>query len=156
MPAGEPLLGRRTGRGPRDDPSLLVALGVASRGRPPGLRVRPGGQFAPQPVIDAEQGLDDEVRKVVDDVNRPPPGGPVHLQIGAVPIARPGRLHQGYLHHRQRSTTPEAIATGLRSVPCRCTATSPPSSAEPPATRRAGSAACTTRSPIRRRRSPAR
>ena len=67
-PGVSSLLGRGSGRGPRDDPSLLVARGVASRGGPPRLRVRPGRKFSPQPVIDAEQGLNDEVRKVVDHV----------------------------------------------------------------------------------------
>jgi membrane-associated protease RseP (regulator of RpoE activity) len=70
--------------------------------------VRPGGQFAPQPVIDADQGLDDKMRKVMDDVNWAAPGDPVNLQIGTVPVARPGSLHQGDLRHWQDSTALES------------------------------------------------
>jgi hypothetical protein len=35
-----------------------------------------GGQFCPQPVIDAEEGLDGQMRKVMDDMNGPAPGHP--------------------------------------------------------------------------------
>lgn len=54
VPEGEPLAGWDAG-GPGNDPALLLALGVAGRRRMAGRRVRPGGQFGPQPVIDAEQ-----------------------------------------------------------------------------------------------------
>jgi membrane-associated protease RseP (regulator of RpoE activity) len=63
--------------------------------------VRPGGQFAPQSVIDADQGLDEKMRKIMDDVNWAAPGDTVNLQTGTVPVTRPGRLHQGELPHWQ-------------------------------------------------------
>ena len=71
----EPLASPGTGCRPGDDPPLLLALGVAGRCRMAGCRVRPGGQFSPQTVSDAEQGLDDQMRKVMDDVNRSAQGG---------------------------------------------------------------------------------
>ena len=64
-------------------------------------RVGPGGQFCPQPVSDAEQGLDGQMRKVMDDVNGAAPGDAVDRQVGTVAIARTGGLDQGYLHHWQ-------------------------------------------------------
>ena len=66
-----------------------------------GRRVISGGQFCPQPVIDAEQGLDGQMRKVMDDMNGPAPGHSGNRQPGTVAAARPGGLDQGYLHHRQ-------------------------------------------------------
>jgi hypothetical protein len=41
-----------------------------------GRQVISGGQFCPQPVIDAEEGLDGQMRKVMDDMNGPAPGHP--------------------------------------------------------------------------------
>jgi hypothetical protein len=69
VPGGKPHLGWQGGCCPGDDPPLLLPLGVARRHCMSGRRVGPGGQFCPQPVSDAEQGLDDQVRKVMDDVN---------------------------------------------------------------------------------------
>jgi hypothetical protein len=71
-----------------------------------GRRVRPGGQFSPESVIDVEEGLDDEMRKVMDDMNWPAPDDPGNFQIGTVPVARPGGFHQGYLHHGKSSAIP--------------------------------------------------
>jgi hypothetical protein len=65
---------RDTGCRPGDDPPLLLALGVAGVDGMADGRVEPGGQFSPQTVTDAEQGLDDQMRKVMDDVNRSAPG----------------------------------------------------------------------------------
>ena len=73
--------------------------------------MRPGGQFSPEPVGDAEQGLHDKMRKIMHDVNRPAPDRPVSLQVGAIPVARPGRLHQRYLHHREGGTVREVLAS---------------------------------------------
>lgn len=38
-----------------------------------GRRVIPGGQFSPQAFINAEEGLDNEMRKVMGDMNGPAP-----------------------------------------------------------------------------------
>src|ERR1700751_4401335 len=65
---------RDPGCRPGDDPPLLLALGVAGVDGMADGRVEPGGQFSPQTVTDAEQGLDDQMRKVMDDVNRSAPG----------------------------------------------------------------------------------
>jgi hypothetical protein len=77
-----------------------VALRVAGHGRIAGRGVISGGQLCPQPVIDAEQGLHGQVRKVMDDVDGPVPGHPGNRQPSTVAVARPG-LDQGYLHHRR-------------------------------------------------------
>ena len=66
-----------------------------------GRRVISRGQFCPQPVTDAEQGLDGQMRKVMDYMNRAATGHPGNGQPGTVAVVRPGRLDQGYLHYRQ-------------------------------------------------------
>ena len=50
VPRREPLVGSGTGGCPGDDPCLLLALGVASGRRTARRRVRPGGQFSPEPA----------------------------------------------------------------------------------------------------------
>ena len=52
-----------------------------------GCRVGPGGQFSPQPVGDGEERLDDQMRKVMDDVNRAAPGNAADRQVGTVTVA---------------------------------------------------------------------
>jgi len=91
VPWCEPLAGWHAGRGAGGDAPLLVALGVAGSCRVAGGRVGPGGQFCPQPVGDAEHRLDDQVRKVMDDVNGTAPGDPAGGQPGTVPVARAGQ-----------------------------------------------------------------
>ena len=66
-----------------------------------GPRVGPGGQFCPQPVSDAEQRLDDQMRKVMSDVNGAPLGNFADREPGTVAIAGTGGLDQGYLHRWQ-------------------------------------------------------
>ena len=66
-----------------------------------GRRVISRSQFCPQSVTDAEQGLDGQVRKVMDDMNGSAPGQPGNRQPGTVAVARPGGLDQRYVHHRQ-------------------------------------------------------
>jgi hypothetical protein len=66
-----------------------------------GRRVISRSQFCPQPVTDAEQGLDGQVRKVMDDMNGPGPGHPGNRQPGTVAVARPGGLNQRHVQHRQ-------------------------------------------------------
>ena len=75
----------------------LGSRAVAAR---PAAAWYPGGKFCPQPVGDAEQGLDDQMRKVVGDVNGAAPCDPADGQPGTVLGARPGGLDQGYLHHQ--------------------------------------------------------
>ena len=61
------------------------------------------GQHRVQPraKAGAEQGLDDQMRQVMDDVYGAAPGDASGGQPGTVPVARTGGLDQGYLHHRR-------------------------------------------------------
>jgi hypothetical protein len=54
-----------------------------------GRRVGPGGQFSPQPISDGEERLDDQMRKIMDDVN-----GPRRVMPSAVRYARSRSLGQ--------------------------------------------------------------
>src|ERR1022692_769769 len=57
------------------------------------------------------------MRKVMDDMNWPAPGDPGNLQVGTVPVARPGSFHQGYLHHWQSSAILRGLARRRRRWP---------------------------------------
>ena len=92
VPGGEPLARSGSACCPGDDPPPLAALRVASRHHVAGRRVISSGQFCPQPVIDAEQGLHCQVRKVMDDVNGPAPGDPGNRQPGTVAVPGPAAL----------------------------------------------------------------
>lgn len=65
------------------------ACGAWGRGQLPHGRLprETRRQFDPQAAGDAEQGLDDQVRKVVDDVNRSTPGHVPGLEVGTVAVA---------------------------------------------------------------------
>ena len=94
-----------------DDPASLLTLRVTGRHGPGRGTVATSFKLCPQSVIDAKQRLDHQMGQVMDDVNRPAPGDPVHLQVGAVLVARPGRLHQGYLHDWHGSTVSQLPAS---------------------------------------------
>jgi len=88
VPGGEPLASPGTGCGPGDDSSLLVASQAAAAWS---AAWSPAASSA-HTVIDAEQGLHGQVRKVMDDMNGPAPRHPGNRQPGTVPVARTGAL----------------------------------------------------------------
>lgn len=83
---GEPLVGRKATRRPRDDPSTLLALAVTSASRPIGVGMCSSRQLTPEPVFDPEERLDDEVRQVVDRMDSNSPRFPVDHHVHAITV----------------------------------------------------------------------
>src|SRR5262249_14814157 len=81
----QPLVGRRAGA--RGNAAPFLPLRVAGRGRPVRRGVNAGHQLAPQPVVEAEQRLDDEVGQIVDDVDGHLPRDAVAGDERAVAVA---------------------------------------------------------------------
>ena len=129
-----PPVHHRVRRGLRDDvpapvPGAEVVEGhVGDQPGPPATaagagQVRGGepalGQHSPQPVVDAEQRLHDQVRKVVDRVHGDLPGGSVrHAHPG--PVERGGlALDEGDLGHSlslaSSARQPDGGSTGARA-----------------------------------------
>jgi hypothetical protein len=88
--------------------------GIAGGRRAACLGVRPSAQFGPLPVIDAERRLDRQARQVMHHMDRGPAGDAASGQVRTIPIARPRRLDEGYLHHGPGASSLVSGQTGIR------------------------------------------
>jgi hypothetical protein len=77
--------GRDAGRYAGEDQAVHEPAGIAGGRGAACLGVRPGAQFGPLPVIDAERRLDRQARQVMHDMDRGPAGDAAGGQVRTIP-----------------------------------------------------------------------
>jgi hypothetical protein len=80
-----------------NDPPLLLSSRIPSDCGEIGVGMQPHRWLAAEPIGDAEEGLDDEVREIVNNMDGDAAGLTVCLDIGTILFGSPDTLR---LHHR--------------------------------------------------------